>query len=871
VIEAYGWLPVGLETLTMTDTRQRTTWGIRFRFLIRGLGVVGVFAAAVGAVLTASVYPSLDQWNPDTAHRAMHHEDGDAAYIGVLLLHLGVGTVVLALAVEFLGGLFRTASRRTAAGTSATIAVAAAIALLIFVNAYSLTHYRRFDATREHQFTLPAGVADELRQLRPDEPTTIVVLQMHRTFGNASEVRDSYASESEAKVAEKVQDLVDQFREFGPRFNVVLLDTEKFGYDAQLADLTRDAPELKAAIASAPENSILFYANKRVQRLGFNEFLQLDRTASKEANGGRGNLVLLPHGAESFARRIIAVQERRPKVAVCVIHGWLGTEGIEDFTHKGLKKTLTDYGFDVTDIVLKKWGGPQPAPAAYTRQESRIEEIEGELEVAGLKVRVTRDEVGEFAKIKDVIGKVSSRPIEIRVRLYQQLSEVAKNRSWLEVYGVYRKWAEKFSEKAEPEFRKELLAKLDVQRGISEQQVIEAEKERREVEDRLNEALKDEHSIQDRRMTDVKGKFAKLLADVDLLILPRYTVMNVTSGREIPPELHALDKEQVAAIRDFMKSGRPVLALLGSVSEPEGPSAEAMDGFEKLLAERGIELGRETVVYDSEMKMLAAQGVAGQFGGGGGAEVEPLAFEDRSGEVKTKPNPIGEALRLTGRSLEQKFDLRLRALRPVYVNPAWQEKLPFAAEFVLTGPDSWNEIQPFARGDRAGRATYVPKYEPAKQDDPKKGTRREERRGPFPVAAAVEGPLPAEWYDEEYGREKVAAGILAPVDRGLSAAAITAVSTKLDRPNGRLVVFGQGGLFVGSDLKPAREKLLLHCVNWLVNRPDRLPTASEKTWSYPRVELSERDLLLWRWGAGALLPLAIVILGLLMMMVRRVR
>ena len=63
-------------------------------------------------------------------------------------------------------------------------------------------------------------------------------------------------------------------------------------------------------------------------------------------------------------------------------------------------------------------------------------------------------------------------------------------------------------------------------------------------------------------------------------------------------------------------------------------------------------------------------------------------------------------------------------------------------------------IKPFATGDRAGRASYVPKYEPTKEGDAKKGTRAEERRGPFPVAVAVEGPVPAEWFNEEYGRRK---------------------------------------------------------------------------------------------------------------------
>jgi hypothetical protein len=60
-------------------------------------------------------------------------------------------------------------------------------------------------------------------------------------------------------------------------------------------------------------------------------------------------------------------------------------------------------------------------------------------------------------------------------------------------------------------------------------------------------------------------------------------------------------------------------------------------------------------------------------------------------------------------------------------------------------------------------------------------------------------------------------------------------------------------------------------VNWLVNRPDRLPTVPEHAWSFPRVEMSERDAMLWRWGTAVGLPLVAIYLGLLAVMVRRMR
>src|SRR5438105_1219406 len=77
---------------------------------------------------------------------------------------------------------------------------------------------------------------------------------------------------AERKVVEKVRDLVDQLRELGPRFKVTVLDVEEEGYEDRLAALTRDAPELRAAIDAAPENSIFFHAAGRVQRMSFGEF-----------------------------------------------------------------------------------------------------------------------------------------------------------------------------------------------------------------------------------------------------------------------------------------------------------------------------------------------------------------------------------------------------------------------------------------------------------------------------------------------------------------------------------------------------------------------------------------------------------------------
>ncbi len=860
----------------MADTRQRTTWGTRFRFLARAAGLTGVLAAAVGAALYAAAFPPYGRWDLATLRAAAEGGHGDFAKAAALTLGGGAVAAVVALAVELLGGLFLVAGRRTATNTSAAVGVAAAVALLVFVNAYSFTHHARYDLTRGRQFTLPADLADKLRTLRPESPTTIVVLQKHQVFGTLSEGRDSYTSGAEQKVTEKVKDLVDLFREFGPRFRVEVLDTEAFGYDRRLADLTADAPELRAAVDAAPENSIFFHANKRVQRLAFNEFLQLDRTASREANGGRGNLVLLPQGVENFARRVLSVQERRPKVGVCVVHEWLSTAnalGQDPYTLAGFKRALADHGFEVVDVILKKnWDDPgkELEPAAYTVAESKLERLEAELDAARDQYRAAGNDVKLLASVRQALDESAARPFRDRAEFLSELSRVAIVRGWAELGKAYREWAGDgppvIREDNEAELRKAVAAGLARQTARAEQEVREAEKARAEAEAQARGASQDERAAEARRQADVKAKFAALVADVDLLVIPRYTVVNATIGRGVDPELHTLSKAQVEVVRDFMKAGKPVLACLGSLSGPNGFDSRGVDDLERLLAERGVELGRDTVLYDAEARAFAAIKSGRQLGGSA-TDIPPLVFTAPDGAGKA--NPVGSAVRLTGRAVDQKLDLRLQAPRPVYLAPGRQDRLGYAAEFVFTGPDTWNEERPFL--SRAGRGVAAPRYEPTLDTDKAWGTRQAERRGPFPVGVAVEGKVPAAWFNEAYDQEAFVAALVAPLDGGVSAAALTAAAAKLDRPVGRLVVFGSGNLFTGPKLDPAREKLLLHSANWLTGRDDRLPRADEPAWEFPRVAMTERDFYLWRYGTGLVLPLGAVFVGLVATMVRRLR
>ena len=851
----------------MTDTRLRTTWGTRFRFLLRVVGLTGSLAAVAGAVLLATVLTTLKEWTFENLTAAVQGAYGSFGQIAAWILAGGALALVAALVVEILATLALVTGRRTVASTSATLATIAALVLLVGVNVYSFTHPARFDFTRDQHLTLPPAVAEQLRTLRPDVPTTIVVFQQHKTFGTLSDKPDSYDYAAERKVVEKVKDLVDLFREFGPRFHVAVLDVEDDNYEQRLAELTRDIPELKAAIASAPENSIFFAANQRVQRLAFNEFMQLDKTASQQAQGGRGNLVLLPQGVERFARRVLAVHERRPRVAVCVVHELLTSAYPEGrgrfYTLAGLRQALTNHGFDVVDIVLKKnWVGARSVddlkPAADTREESKLERLEGEVVTAQNTLTAANRNAQLLERVQAQLEAVKGRPWAERQARYEQLFR-----------GVV-------TEELEPE----ILASVAQQASRARQMVEEARSKLTAAENQLKQALADERTIEERRIADVRAKLARKLADVDLLIIPRFTVEDATEGEspDVPVELHNLTREQVEVIRDFMANGKPVLACLGPISGPDGP--EPADGFERLLAERGVHLGSETLLFEGETRAFAARLAGEQFGGGLPADIPPLTLvETPDGKPEVKPNPIAAATRLTARSVGRPLDLQAKALRPVYLAEFWRDRVPFAAEFLFTSPDAWNEQRPFfqtePRRTPDGRlvrvVTYIPQFEATTETEPTWGTRAAERKAAFPVGVALESAPPAYW---KSGLAPIPLAGLLLAGTGWQRVATAATLIDQSRPQGtpsRLVVLGSGNIFSGPQLKPAQEKFLLHTVNWLTRRDDRLPQASPAPWQFPRVSMTERELTLWRFGTAIGLPLLAVYLGLMAMLVRRLR
>jgi hypothetical protein len=777
----------------------------RWHFVVRLVALTGLLAAGVGLVLTAVQEQQL----------------------GRLLIGAGGLLALLGLLVEIRQGVRLVAGRRGAFGLNVAMQIALAAILLIGVNLFSFSHYLRWDWTRNRYFTLSSDVRERMSQLRGE--TTIVVYQRHKTFGQLADKPDVYDYAAERKVVEKVRDLVDQFRELGRTFQVIVLDVEEEGYNEKLAELTANAKPLRDAIDNAAENSIFFYADGKVQRLGFHDIYQLDKQASQEADGGRGNLVLLFQSVDPFARKILNIDEKRPRIAVGVIHEVLSTEGSNELGMTGVKKALEARGMETRDVILKKWSElTGPEPAAFTYDESKYERLEEELaEVdAGIK---SFDE--DLKALKDLM------------KFWQtaSLAEIAK------------KYADQLEGRSVTESMR--AAQLELyQRNIAIRELLlSQQRDDREALVKERSGLNVEDLTEQRRIADLRAKADRLLADSDLLILPRATLFNVARGDMIPNRYYRLDDAQVEAIKDFLKAGKPVLALFGPpLNEPAGarfepPGDKGPDKLEDALAELGIKLSPQTVLFNVESKSFAERR-GGLLVLGANVDVPPVEFTWQPGAAQPpgrpikapegKPNPIRESMELAARGLgkDQALDLRIRNPRPVYYEPASSSSPAYQAVFMMTSPASWNENDPFPTRER------TPRYEPPKDNDPAKGKLDEKRRGPFPIGVSVETSVPAAWYTNKNAKPATA----------------------------RVAAIGHGGLFIGPTLPPVKEKLLLDICNWLLGRDDLL-TKDENRWQYPRITLSDSQQSLWQWGMRLGLPVLFAYLGLVVLMVRRLR
>jgi hypothetical protein len=805
-------------------SRSRGVWWSRLHFLIRFAGLTGLLAILAGSALLFRYDLFTDTLMRDWEwQKSILMGEGTSRLVQVAVTCVAAGATLAALAllVELLSITSAMLGRRGAFGFNATLQTLLAVALIVGVNWFSFQHYVRYDWTRHRQFTLPAAIQEQLRGLKGQ--TTIVVYQRHKTSGQLNDKPDAFDYAAERKVVEKVQDIIDQFREFGPQFKVSVLDVEEEGYGTKLAMLAGENKGLQAAIDNASENCIFFCAAGRVQQLSFNDYFFLNKSESRKEQ----NLVLLDQGVEPFARRVLNVDEKKPKVGLLVIHEFLSTKGPEIFGFAGLRKALTSQGFEVEDVILKKWSDmAPPEPAAYSYDESKLDRIEEEL--------------------ADVEGQLKSLNDDLRDM--EQVQKLWKTAKLEELNKTYSK--QLGGRKIDETMRARQLLVLDLQLDAMKQMKAQAEEARKEA---LTEQalINVDFATEQRRMTDVKAKLSRMLASCDLVIIPRMTIRNVVIGDRLPNSIYQLGKVQTEAIKSYLAAGKPLLACLGPTSEHPAEQMREMqmgggntDELETFLAQAGIKLNKQTILHNVESKAFAERRTGLQVSAAG-EKVPPVEFDQvrttlnplaKDSAVVLPPNPIRASMQMDTNSLGQKLDIKVPDPRPVYFESPTGTKPAFEPEFMFTSGATWNDDQPFPSQRR------VPRFEPPKADDPAKGTLLEKRRGPFPIAVAVEVPVPPAWQEGKEDQSKLV----------------------------RLAVIGSGGIFAGQNLTAPYEDLLLDTCNWLLGRDDLLPKASA-VWKFPRVSMSEKDQTIWRWAGWVVLPGLFAYVGLVVLLLRRLR
>lgn len=848
----------------MTDTRHRTSLGSTFRFAVRLLGLLGASTAALGGVLAAVLAPqvlSADFWKSpvDSLTPLVSGDAGTATQVGVCLALAGVGLVLVWLLVELAGGLFLVTGRKSAEGTLTFVLAALAVAVLVVVNWVSVEFYGRGDFTRDKRFTLDRALVDDLKKLDPNTPTTVLVLQLDKTSAFDPDQPDAVTSYAQQKITEKVLDLIDELRqhpELSARFDVHVLSRKDEKFEERLGVITGDKPELRAAVEAAPESSIFFASNRRVRRMPFGQFYMLDKTASRgkeavggEANPAAANLVLAPQGKERFVRALVGLERRQPKIGLLTIHPYLTSrkpedEGTAAFSSFGLRSALERDGCEVIDVVLKKgWdGGTGLSPSAGTFDESKLEEIEAEYLGAS---ESALESVIERRNLEIVRERVQNAPI----------AQVEAN---------FRAVAPR-GQRTEPEYRQFLLTRV-IDPSVAQLKTDEEEANKRvaALEPEYRKLLGDDRVQADRRAADVYAKLKASVADCDLLIIPRYTTMSLVNGQVISPTLYPLAKSQTDVVREFLTAGKPVLFAFGPATGSRGPGATSDDN-ELLLQRLGFELGTQTVLTSAEAAAMK----------------KPSTLGDRSVQLPTlevvrNDNPVATAFDRANRTVDGTLELKRSGYRPIYLAPRAK---PFANSPVVlqTTEDAWNEDRPVPESaGRPGSRPYFPKFDTLKPDDPKKGTREEEKKQKFVVGVAAEVPVPAEWTNPNAAVMQATVAMGATGDLGFGPGVAAAVLTpdafqpKATDKTVRVAVFGHGGFFVGRKLDPGQEALLVSTVNWQLGRDDSLPkdVPDADKWRYPRVPLDDKQQAFWQIGGLAGLPFVAFLLGVVALLFR---
>lgn len=846
----------------MTDTRHRTSLGSTFRFVLRLFGLFGAFAAVVGSVIVAIQAPQVlagEFWtSPGNSIPPL--ADGSAGtltQVGAILTLAGAGLAVLWGLVELLGGLFLVTGQKSAEGALTVFLGVTAVAVLVVVNWVSVEFYGRFDTTRDHRFTLDRELVDELKKLDPNTPTTVLVLQLDKTSAYDPDQPDAITAAAQQKITDKVTDLIDELRqhpELSARFNVRVLHRRDEKFEEQLAKATAGQPELRAAVESAPESSIFFASNNRVRRMPFSQFYLLDKTASRgksevggTANPAAANLVLAPQGKERFVRALVGLERRKPKVGLLTIHPYLTSrepedEGTAAFSAFGLRTALEHDGCQVVDVVLKKgWdGGTGLSPSAATVEESKLEEIEAEY----------------------LSASEAALEAEIELKRWEFVREKTKTAPIGEVERMFRGLAR--GSLTDKEFRDKLqTVVIEPTMRQLRSDADEAKRQAAELEPQYRRLISDDRVQADRRASDVYARLKAAVADCDILIVPRLTTVNLVNRFAISGSLYPLAKSQTKVVQEFLAEGKPVLFAFGP--NTGGGFGAATDDNELLLQRLGIELGTQTVLTSVEASAMKKPSTLGNRS----VQLPPL-------EVVRSDNPVAAAFDRANRTVDGTLELKRSGYRPIYLAPR-DRPFPFDPVLLRTTDDAWNEDRPLPEpASRPGSRPYFPKFDTSKPDDPKKGTREEERKQKFVVGVTAEVPVPAEWTDPNAAAVQAAAVVGGAADVSIGPGIANAVmtpdrfATKPTDKTVRVAVFGHGGFFVGKKLDPGQEALLVNTVNWQLRRDDSLPkdVAPADEWRYPRVPLDDRQQAYWWAGGWFGPPLVAALLGVVALLFR---
>ena len=577
--------------------------------------------------------------------------------IGLWLLYASTAAVGLALLFEVRGLTKAVASHRGLFGVNVLLQITLALALVIGANVYSFEHFRRFDLTRGQIFTLDEETRKQLEQLRGE--TDIIVVQKHVSFGQRAENKqDKYDFAAQRKIVEKVKDLAEEFEDLGPRFHVRVLDIQEDNYDKKLDEIRKDlSKELAAAVEKSPENSVFLYSRekKRFQRISFSDIYQLDKQGSIENK----NLVLKYQGVGPFARKIFNIEEKAPRIANAVIHPVLGFHDKRrpEFTMSGSKKILDSYGFQCTDITLRKLNedGGLGDPTVLSYDESIYEETEDALADLAEEIRDLQKEFDEINRIYNIWSESSLTELNKKyayVFLLDGRQVIAERERIKKAAGIARvidvdegdRKTMTNTYKREAELRKHVL---DSDRE-DEAKLIEKKSK-----------LQVDQLAEKRRFADLEAKAKAMLADVDLLIVPRITLIDVPQGEVIPNRVHKLEAAQLNAVKAFLKQGKPVLFLLGPANDPRPtPDFGGGDALEPMLGELGFYLPKQAILFDAEKREFNER----KFGGFGSSkrevELPGLVFDETTStqtwlkkREQFKAHPIRTSMRMMNRAM----------------------------------------------------------------------------------------------------------------------------------------------------------------------------------------------------------------------------